>query len=64
MNSSGITLTSASGSVVTKAPTIALDGTAAIGGPVGSGVPAAMLGTIDTGGFADVSNLATKVTVT
>jgi phage baseplate assembly protein V len=50
------------GTVTITAPTIVLDGDVHLGGT--GGVPAAMQGTVDTGGNADVSNLATKVFVT
>jgi phage gp45-like len=42
------------------APTIILEGNVLLGGPTAN-KPAAMQGTIDTGGNADVSGLATKV---
>jgi phage baseplate assembly protein V len=51
------------GTVTITAPTIVLNGSVTLGGPAGSGVAAAMQGTVDTGGNADVSNLATKVKV-
>lgn len=44
------------------APSIVLEGTVKLGGP-DAGTPASMQGTVDTGGFADVSNLATMVLV-
>jgi phage baseplate assembly protein V len=49
--------------ITVNGQTIALDGTVTLGGPAGSGVPAAKEGTVDTGGFADVTNLAAKVSV-
>jgi phage baseplate assembly protein V len=45
------------------APEIELIGAVTLGGEAGSGVPAAKQGTVDTGGFADEANLATKVNV-
>ncbi len=52
-----------SGSTITiTADTIVLAGTVKLGGSDASN-PAAMQGTVDTGGYADVSNLATKVLV-
>lgn len=58
----GIKIVSGS-KVVIEAPDIALKGNVYLGGDVGSGVPASKQGTIDTGGFADTANLATKVKV-
>jgi phage gp45-like len=46
-----------------QAPVIELIGTVTLGGAAGSGVPAAKQGTIDTAGNADVTNLATMVSV-
>lgn len=50
------------GTITLTAPTIVLDGNVHLGGS--GGVPAAMKGTVDTGGFIDITNLATKVWVT
>lgn len=44
------------------APEIVLEGTVKLGGP-DANKPAAMQGTVDTGGYSDVSGLATKVLV-
>lgn len=44
------------------APEIILEGTVKLGGP-DADKPASMQGTVDTGGFSDVSSLATKVLV-
>ena len=60
--SGNLTITT-SGNVVFNAPNIALNGQVYLGGGIGSGVAAAKLGTIDTGGNADISDLATKVNV-
>lgn len=49
--------------ITLQAPQIELVGSVTLGGTQGQGVPAAKQGTIDTGGFADTSNLATKVKV-
>ena len=59
----GIHITSPS-KIVLTAPDIALDGNVYLGGAVGSGKPASLEGTKDTGGFIDTDNLATKVWVT
>jgi phage baseplate assembly protein V len=48
--------------VVIEAPEIVLIGLVKLGSE-GASKPAAMLGTVDTGGFSDVSGLATKVLV-
>ena len=50
------------GKVTITAETIVLDGVVKLGGE-DADKPAAMKGTIDTGGNADISNLATKVLV-
>lgn len=64
INSLGDIAITATGNIVLTAPNIALDGQVYLGGPVGSGVPASMKGTEDTGGNLDVSHLATKVNAT
>lgn len=46
-----------------KAPTITLESPVIKLGSDGASKPASMQGTVDTGGFADVSNLSTKVLV-
>lgn len=51
-----------SAKVTISAPLIVLDGVVHLGGE--GGVPAAMQGTVDTAGNADVGNLATRVFVT
>ncbi len=58
-----ITVT-ATGTVTIKAATIVLNGNVVLGGPAGSGVPISLQGTIDSGGNADISDLATKVKAT
>lgn len=58
----GTAAINATTSITMTAPTITLAGTVHLGGA--GGVPAAQQGTVDTGGFSDVSNLATKVFVT
>lgn len=52
----------ADGKVTITAKTIVLEGDVKLGGE-DADKPAAMKGTIDTGGFADIANLATKVLV-
>jgi phage baseplate assembly protein V len=47
------------GTITLTGVKIVLAGTSYLGG-AGAANPVAMLGTVDTGGFADVSNLATK----
>lgn len=51
------------GDVTITATNIVLNGTVTLGGAKGSGVPAAKQGTVDTGGYVDTSDLATKVNV-
>jgi hypothetical protein len=46
--------------ITLKAPTIVTDGDTLLGGPSAT-TPVSRQGTVDTGGFSDTSNLATKV---
>lgn len=67
-NDGSITLEDKAGSQVflDGAGNIALNpkgGKVYVGGPVGSGVPASQQGTVDSGGFTDNSDLASKVNV-
>lgn len=50
-------------SVEIVAPEIALNGNVVLGGTFGAGQPAALEGTTDTQGHANVGNLATKVKI-
>lgn len=62
MLASGAINMTGKGTVTIKGPKIVLDGECHIGGT--GGVPAAIQGTVDTAGNADISNLATKVFMT
>lgn len=61
---SGGTLTIKASKIELKAGEIALNGGTHLGGGFGSGILASKKGTIDTGGYADITDLATKVYVT